>query len=124
MDIDIQGATIVTIHIYRGSAAVVAFAFFPRTFFGGVGLGGDWVATKAETRARTAVRKSGLYPRFAGWIAAPSERRTPERGRMFETARALATACVDAFTFRVVILIPVAESETSIVLSLARPENL
>ncbi len=30
------------------------FAFLPRTFFGGEGLGSFWAATRADTRARVA----------------------------------------------------------------------
>jgi len=99
-------------------------AFFPRSFFSGVGLGSFCAWMRAETRARVAVLRSDRYPLFAVLAATPSDRRPPDRGRIVVVVRADVTAPGPADFLRVIIWIPEPESETSIVFSLAKPENL
>lgn len=111
-------------NVYTSNQAETAWAFLPRTFFAGVGLGSFCAAMRADTRARVAVRRSGLYPRFAGPAAIPSARRPPERGRIVEVAVAGLTARGDAFVLRVLILTVPADSETSTTFELASPEYL
>jgi len=105
-------------------SAAAAFAFLPRNFFSGAGLGFLCVRCSAEIRARTAVERSGLYPEFLRPAPIPRARLVPERFRRDMTAREEATAVEGADRLRVVMRSPEPESWTWIVFSLARPEYL